>query len=206
MLLPHNRHNHKMQTCSTVFAESSHPQLIRQLPRCCQTLSCLATRMMKHTFSPLSSLMTDAHSWRRVLEQKNKDVGRSHSPIWREGEKNKNPSRGLFNLHHVAADQAPGGQPARSFSLCLFLSLSVLFRLAHSPPSLPHTHTHTHTGYTETTAERRCITFACNLCKKSVYSCTQLIYTPICICKKSKGTHRCKETRTQVGCSMAPTL
>lgn len=144
MLLPHNRHNHKMQTCSTVFAESSHPQLIRQLPRCCQTLSCLATRMMKHTFSPLSSLMTDAHSWRRVLEQKNKDVGRSHSPIWREGERNKNPSRGLFNLHHVAADQAPGGQPARSLSLCLFLSLSVLFRLAHSPPSLPHTHTHTH--------------------------------------------------------------
>lgn len=202
MLLPHNRHNHKMQTCSTVFAESSHPQLIRQLPRCCQTLSCLATRMMKHTFSPLSSLMTDAHSWRRVLEQKNKDVGRSHSPIWREGERNKNPSRGLFN---VAADQAPGGQPARSLSLLSF-SVSFSFIQTCSLSPIIASHTHTHTGYTETTAERRCITFACNLCKKSVYSCTQLIYTPICICKKSKGTHRCKETRTQVGCSMAPTL
>lgn len=193
-----------MQTCSTVFAESSHPQLIRQLPRCCQTLSCLATRMMKHTFSPLSSLMTDAHSWRCVLEQKNKDVGRSH----RSEEKERRTKIPLVVFLISIMLPLIRRQVVNLLALSPFVFFC-LFQFYSDSLTLPHhclTHTHTHMGYTEITAERRCITFACNLCKKSVYSCTQLIYTPICICKKSKGTHRCKETRTQVGCSMAPTL
>lgn len=199
-----NRRNRKIQTCSTAFVESSHPELIRRLPRCCQTLSCLATRMMKHTFSPLSSLATDAHSWDVCLSRRTK-IWVDHHLIWSERRGTKIPL--LVFLISIMLPlirrQVDNLLALSSFVyFCLFPFDSGSLALPHH--SHTHTQTHTNTGCTEITAKGRCITFTCNLCKKNMQSCTQLIYTRIMYTQKD--THRCKETCTQVGCSTAPTL
>ena len=103
---------------------------------------------MKLISGPLRSPTSDPHSW-----EQSSCEGQHKTRRGREEEETKeeeNPPPGLFNLHLVVSDQAPGVQPAlQSHSLFFPLSsssLSISLRLAHPHPIIvSHTHTWTHT-------------------------------------------------------------